>query len=399
MDWVDGTDLHRLIRGQPGALPEDRVLPWMRQACEGMLAVHDQGIVHRNLKPSNILVDARGIARVADFGLARAPATLGELSQSGAIMGTPHYMAPEQAEDPRRVDARADVYGFGATFYHALTGRPPFVGETAFAVLYNAKAEPLTAPRAMNPELSERTAEVIERCLAKEPADRFPSFAEVLRHFGPGSTPGSPWAAADDRDLAPYLTRYRARRDGYLAATGWNVELDAYTFPRGQSLRVVRGDIVAQQVDALVSSDNQLLQMRVGVSGAIAAAAGPAVAEAAARLAPVRPGRAAVTGGGDLEARLVLHAVTVGYVEGRPIRPSRDLIAELVASCFYLADSHGVLSIAFPLLGTGRMGFPVDVCLDVMFQALARAFIHSLTSIQDARIVLYDMPRHVDRSG
>jgi O-acetyl-ADP-ribose deacetylase (regulator of RNase III) len=91
--------------------------------------------------------------------------------------------------------------------------------------------------------------------------------------------------------------------------------------------------------------------------------------------------------------------VTVGYVEGRPIRPSRHLIAELVASCFYLADSHGVLSIAFPLLGTGRMGFLVDVCLDVMFQALARAFIHSLTSIQDARIVLYDMPRHVDRSG
>lgn len=391
MEWVDGSDLRQILTRQPGPLDEDRVIPWMQHACEGMLAAAQHGIVHRDLKPSNLLIDLQGCARIADFGLARGPATGGDtLSQTGHIMGTAYYMAPEQAEDPRNVDVRADIYSFGATFYHALTGQPPFTGATEFAILYKHKTEPLVSPRARRPELSPHISDLLERCLAKAPADRFSSFAEILQHLRPAAGAPSPWVISDDADLASYLARYQARRAGYLGeAQKWNEELDAYTFPRGQVLRLVRGDLVAQPVDAIVSSDTCYLEMDSGVSMAIALAAGTAIRATIRHLTPVRAGRALVTPGGNLAARLVLHGVTAGYVDGQLVWPSRDLIAEIMASCFYHADSHEVRSIAFPLLGTGGQGFPRGVCLDTMFQFLARMFLRGLTSVRDARIVIY----------
>jgi serine/threonine protein kinase len=237
----------------------------MRQTSEGMLAAAEQGIIHPDLKPSNVLIDRKGRARVADFGLARGPKGLGDLTLPGGVMGTPFYMAPEQAEDPRLVDTRADIYSFGATFYHALTGMPPFSGETVFSILFKHKTEPLTSPKARNPALSERISEILERCLAKSPADRFASFAEILKQLQPSLNELSPWTASDDAELAAYLTRYRTRRADYLSERrAWKKDLDLYTFPRGQVVRIMRGDIVAQQVDALVSSDTCDLRMGGG---------------------------------------------------------------------------------------------------------------------------------------
>jgi serine/threonine protein kinase len=395
MDWIAGCDLRKLLHDTGQHLSESRVLPWMLQVCEGMQSVAAQGIVHRDLKPSNILVDQHDQAHVVDFGLARS-AHVDQLTLAGGIMGTPHYMAPEQAEDPRGVDTRADIYSFGATFYHVLTGHPPFQGDTAFSILYKHKTEPLITPRARRPDLSERTNEIIERCLAKAPQDRFSSFAEIIRQLRPGFDVSSPWTASDDPELTAYLMRYRTRKESYLTEgkerprrQSWNVDLDVYTFPHGQTLRITRGDIVAQRVDAVVSSDTSNLRMEWGVSAAIHRAAGEVVAEEAMRQVPVRPGRALVTSGGKLSARLVFHGVTVGVVKNQLVCPSRDLIAEIMASCFYHADSHDVRSIAFPLLGTGAMGFPRDVCLDTMFQYLARMFLRGLTPVRDACIVLY----------
>jgi serine/threonine protein kinase/O-acetyl-ADP-ribose deacetylase (regulator of RNase III) len=395
MEWVDGSSLQQILKRQAEPLAEARVIPWMQHACEGMLAAAQQGIVHRDLKPSNLLIDPDGCARVADFGLARGPTTVRDmLSQTGQVMGTAYYMAPEQAEDPHNVDVRADIYSFGATFYHALTGQPPFTGATEFAILYKHKTEPLVSPRARRPELSERICDLLERCLAKTPADRFSSFADILQHLRPTAPPLSPWVASEDGDLAGYLAKCRARRDAYLSERQrWDEDLDVYTFPRGQVLRIVRGDLVAQQVDAVVTSDTCYLSMDGGVSAAVRVAAGPALVEQANALGRIRAGRAAVTTGGHLPARLVLHGVTIGFIDGQIVEPSRDLITEIMASCFYHADSHEVRSIALPLLGTGAQGFPRDICLDTMFQFLARMFLRGLTSVREARIVIYrDFP-------
>jgi serine/threonine protein kinase len=391
MEWVEGTNLLQVIKGHGFPLPEDRVLPWMRNTCEGMLAAAEQGVIHRDLKPSNLLIDAQGRVRVADFGLARGPAVQGDLSKSGLVLGTPYYMAPEQAEDPRSVDTRADIYSFGATFYHALVGRPPFEGETPFSVLWKHKTEALASPRARRPELSARMGELLERCLAKAPIDRFSSFAEILEHLQPSPKVSSPWLDSDDAELTVYLARYRERRDAYLRdRTVWNGDLDVYRFPRGQTLRVMRGDLPAQQVEALVSSTTSYLNMDSGVSEAICKAGGGEIVEQALCQAPVRPGRVAVTTGGKLAARLVFHGVTVGWVGGEVVRPSRDLITEILASCFYHADTHGVRSIAFPLLGTGAQRFPREVCLDTMFHYLARMLLRGITPVCEARIVLFD---------
>jgi serine/threonine protein kinase len=393
MDYIDGVDLRAAINEHGGRLPEDSALPMMAQVCEGMMAAAEQGIIHRDLKPANILIDRRGRALVADFGLARGNAGLADLSRSEHVVGTPYYMAPEQAEDPRGVDTRADIYSFGATFYHALTGVPPYDGPSAFAVLYKHKTEPLISPRARNPEISERTSDLIERCLAKAPGDRFPSFADVLRQLTTPSGLLSPWIMAEDRELKGYLERYRCRRDAYLEGRpSLPPEGDCYAFPRDRVIRILRGSIIDQDAEALVSSSTSDLPMDAGVSWAIRAAAGPSVAAEAERFVPVRPGRAVVTSAGRLPARFVFHGVTMGYSSDRWVMPSRDLIAEILASCFYHADTLHDRSIAFPLLGTGVGGFPRDVCLDTTFQFLAREFLHGLTCVEEARIVVYDGP-------
>jgi serine/threonine protein kinase len=390
MEWIEGVNLQRTLVLNRGPLSENEVLSWMRHTCEGMLAAAEQGIIHRDLKPSNILIDTRGRAQVADFGLARGPTSVSDLSYTGQMMGTPYYMAPEQAEDPRNIDTRADIYSFGATFYHALTGAPPFDGESAFTILYKHKTEPLIAPRARRPEISERINDLLERCLAKAPTDRFPSFAEVLKYLQPSAGDTSPWVNSDDQELNKYLARFREKQASYLGEElRWNQDLDLYKFPRGQILRIIRGELTDQKVDALVSSDTCFVTMDAGVSASIYEAGGPAISEEARRLVPLRPGRALVTCAGQLPARFVFHGVTVGYVDGKVVRPSRDLITEIMASCFYHADSHEVRSIAFPLLGTGAQGFPRDVCLETMFQFLARMFLRGLTSVREASIVLY----------
>jgi serine/threonine protein kinase len=390
MEWVEGGSLHHAMQARGGAVPEEQVLPWMEQICAGMLAATEQGVIHRDLKPSNILLDGQGRARAADFGVARGPASQADLTlTTQGMLGTPFYMAPEQAEDPRGVDTRADIYSFGATFYHALTGTPPFTGETAFSVLCKHKLEPLISPRSRNPRISERTSELLERCLAKSPNDCFQSFAEVLHQLKPAPAAASPWDASEDTALAGYLARYQQRRATYLHPRYTLDEPDQYVFPDGRTLSILRGSLIDQEVDALVSSDDEELSMSGGVSAALLRAAGPGMRAEALRYVPVRLGRAVVTSaGGALKARFLFHGVTLDYSR-QQLCPSRDLISEILASCFYHAESLHVQTIAFPMLGTGTGGFSRAVCLDTMFRFLARTLLHGLTPVREARIVIF----------
>lgn len=384
MKWIDGNDLDKAIDSAQN-LPEEQIRLWMSHVCDGMATAANQGVVHRDLKPANIMIDGSGKALVTDFGLARS--TVPESVQlTKGIMGTPWYMAPEQAEDTHSVDTRADIYSFGATFFHLLTRRPPFTGESWFSVLLKHKTEPLTRPNSLNPEMSDLLSSCIERCLAKSPQDRFQTFDEI-KHELAGDEQEDPWNRINQVELAPHVDKYGGRKPRYL--DGGESVNDEYVFPNGRRLVILHGDLAEQRVDALVSSDDESLSMGGGVSDHLANRAGGEYRKMAQLLVPIRPGRVAVTPAGSLPARFVFHGVTLGLWDGQVIDPTRDIINEIMEACFYHADTVAIESIAFPLLATGAGQFPPDVCLDLMFRFLIRKLRFGLTNLREVRIVLH----------
>jgi eukaryotic-like serine/threonine-protein kinase len=174
MELVEGDDLsQRLVRG---AIPIDEALPLATQIAEALEAAHEQGIVHRDLKPANVLMTRKGVAKLADFGLATLVAHT-EVDHTRtvdtAIVGTPAYMSPEQA-DGTPLDARTDIFGFGAVLYELLSGRPAFEGDTVARVLSAVlRDDPRPLP------VSAALDRLVRRCLAKQPAQRFQKIAEV----------------------------------------------------------------------------------------------------------------------------------------------------------------------------------------------------------------------------
>jgi serine/threonine protein kinase len=388
MDWVHGHDLAKVMRMHGGKVGEAEAVKWMIEVCAGMSVAANEGVIHRDLKPSNIMVDTNGVARVMDFGLARGPYSAGLASTCAIALGTPHYMSPEQAQRPESVDTRSDIYSLGATFYHVLTGVPLFDGESAFTILFKHKTEPVISPKTHNPEISNRLSEVIERCVAKSPDDRFQSFHEVADSLKPSIQEGdSPWDIVLDPALLDYLTGLRKNRAKYLhSAAEFD---DVYTFPSRRQLRVVTGDIRKQNVDAIVSSDDERLSMSGGVSKAILASAGPQLKVEADRFVPVRQGRVVATSAGKLPQRFVFHAVTLDFSKTAVLLPSRDIIAEIIESCFYQAETLQVTSIAFPLLGTGEGGFSKEVCLDTMIRVLSRILSKRATCVREVTLVVF----------
>ncbi|MBL8821869.1 MAG: serine/threonine-protein kinase [Planctomycetia bacterium] len=389
MDWIEGTDLSKRIKEKPGGMEESELLPIMRQVAQGMAEAADLGIIHRDLKPANILIDRLGNARVADFGLARGTMDLSHLSMTGDIMGTPHFMAPEQAENPKHVDTRADIYSFGATLYKALTGKFPFDGESVFSILCKHKFDPLVSPRSLNPKISARMNEIIERCMAKSPDQRFASFKDLLSQLQSSNTQNA-WEQ-DEPELQEIMKAYQARRAFYLSGDHASLAQtpDRYEFPDGKALMVVSGNIIDQQVGAIVSSDDNYLTMGGGTSAAIKRAAGPEYALMVDRLSPIRHGRVAVSTAGKLPARLVFHAAVLDRSGLSDRELSKDLITELIHHIIMQADTYRITTLAIPLLGTGAGGYPQGVCLDTIFYQLAKVLYCGLTGVEEVRIVLY----------
>jgi len=170
--YVEGRTL-RDVMASRGPLGEAEVWGLMRDLAGALAAVHGSGVVHRDVKPGNIIVTAAGRALLTDFGLACGPDG-SDVSSASAVVGTPYYMAPEQCEG-RAVDGRADLYSLGATAYHALTGRRPIPGGTPLEVLRNHLEYQPVAVRESAPDVSEGLSEIIMRLLAKAPGERFAS--------------------------------------------------------------------------------------------------------------------------------------------------------------------------------------------------------------------------------
>ncbi|MCA9658817.1 MAG: serine/threonine protein kinase [Myxococcales bacterium] len=177
MEFVDGESLHqRLTRlGRPMTPAELR--PLLAMLCDGLAAAHAAGVVHRDLKPANILIDRGGQVKLIDFGIARM-AHVDGMTATGMVIGTAEYMAPEQIRGGG-IDARTDIYALGVIAFQALTGQPPFVGETPIAVSLAHCTEPVPAPRTITPQLPAAWESLILRALEKSPPMRFQTVADL----------------------------------------------------------------------------------------------------------------------------------------------------------------------------------------------------------------------------
>ena len=173
-EYVRGETLKQLATRE-APLPPDRALALVHQVARGLAFAHEHGIVHRDVKPHNVLVDADGAAKVTDFGIARSLGGPDDgLTQTGTVLGTGAYISPEQAIG-RRADERSDQYSLGALLYELLTGRIPYEGESIVAVATRHVRDPVPAVQDERPEISPRIDALIRRAMAKRPEDRFPS--------------------------------------------------------------------------------------------------------------------------------------------------------------------------------------------------------------------------------
>ncbi len=223
MEYVDGVDLHRLVK-ERGALPVAAACYYAYQAALGLQHAHEQGMVHRDIKPHNLML-ARGKknqVKILDFGLAKANSEKGDergLTATGQMLGTPDYVSPEQTLDAASATIRADIYSLGCTLYYLLAGRPPFTGRTAFEVMqahHDVDARPLSEARADVPAGLDG---VVRKMMAKDPADRYQTPVEAARALAQFVKPGSgPAGAVQAEPVTPQETRVAAAGSTEVAA-------------------------------------------------------------------------------------------------------------------------------------------------------------------------------------
>jgi serine/threonine protein kinase len=181
-EFVEGRPLGDLLR-TGGALPTQWATYLISQVADGLGAVWKAGLVHRDVKPDNILVGPDGAAKIIDFGLAKAPVLRATNQGLPELAGTAAYLAPEQAKDASVVDLRADIYSLGVTFYEALTGRLPFEGKNRVQMLFHHMNTPPTSPSKLVPEIPELVSDICLWMLAKNPDERPQSYRELREAF------------------------------------------------------------------------------------------------------------------------------------------------------------------------------------------------------------------------
>lgn len=350
--YVDGIDLEELLRAQQAlgrALPIDMVVRLMLDVTQGLQAIHQAGVVHRDVKPANLFLSGAGTALVGDFGIAVERAAV---RSHGPVMGTPQFMAPEQWNQSV-VDRRTDLYALGGTAHLLCTNRPPFQGESALQLGVLHVTEAYTSPAPRDPREAYLYA-VIERLLRKRPEERYPTAESVARALKVVVEPGA---------------RYVAHSDD-LATVG------------DVSLELVVGDLAQQTADVLVSAANPLLLMDVGVARALREAGGDEIEEEATALGRGCMGDVLWTGAGKLPARFIAHAIAA--LDGA-ICVQRATLRVLLE-----AERRGCTSLAFPALGTGVGEVPMALGAKLMLETVRTFAQLAPAHVRTVRIVLRD---------
>lgn len=178
MEYVDGKTLGQLLR-ERRPVAASVVCDWIIQACEGLQAAFKAEIIHRDLKPANLMITHDGVLKIVDFGLAKISRENIHKTQTGMVVGTPQYMSPEQGQG-RVLDHRSDIYSLGAAFYHFLSGRPPFEGNSMLDVMMKHVTAPLVPLYSVNPQVPLPLCDIIHRMMSKNPAERPQDYEELL---------------------------------------------------------------------------------------------------------------------------------------------------------------------------------------------------------------------------
>jgi serine/threonine-protein kinase len=203
MEFVDGQTLREIVK-TTGPMTQQRVIEVMADVCAALDFSHRHQIIHRDVKPANIMINHAGAVKVMDFGIARALGEGQNVTQTAAVIGTAQYLSPEQARG-EAVDARSDVYAAGCVLFELLTGDPPFTGDTPVAVAYQHVREDPRRPSEINPEIPAALDAVVLKALSKNPANRYQSAAEMrsdLVRVRGGQTPLAPTVMGEDERTA-----------------------------------------------------------------------------------------------------------------------------------------------------------------------------------------------------
>src|SRR5438067_7059295 len=185
MEYIEGKTLYDIMQpppvGEGRTFSENEALDVMIQMADALAHAHQRGLIHRDVKPKNIILTPQGVAKLTDLGLARSTDDKHAAeSEAGKAYGTPYYISPEQIRGDVDIDFRADVYSLGATLYHMVTGRPPFDGETPSAVMHKHLKQQLVPVDHVNTSLSAGLGEIIDLAMAKDRADRYCTTEDML---------------------------------------------------------------------------------------------------------------------------------------------------------------------------------------------------------------------------
>ena len=248
MEFLDGAiDLAKLVKSY-GPLPIAKACDCIRQAALGLQHAHERQIVHRDIKPANLILTPTKSVKILDMGLARIDSALGgdksaTMTQQGTLMGTPDYLAPEQAQESHTVDIRADIYALGCTFYFLLSGSAPFAGGSLVEKIFKHRLEEPTPIEQVRPETPREVGVIVRKMMAKKPADRYQTPAEVVAAIDALSGVLARLAstsAAQEQTIAleNYVAAGEAKKDTVVSASDEMTPRDAGASPDRQRLLV-----------------------------------------------------------------------------------------------------------------------------------------------------------------